>query len=159
MLFSLMPMVMVIMTSFPMSMVMVTMLFSLMPMVMVIMTSFLMPMVMVMTAVTVTMVIMRMMMALCLFPQEFLLQGHRMFHSIQQFLSAQLPDRRGDQGCIFLHFLRQELHGLLDLLRLGHIRPAQDDRLGVFHLIDEKFPEIAQIHFTSVGIHHGGAAV
>ena len=29
----------------------------------------------------------------------------------------------------------------------------------LFRLIDEKFPEIAQIHFTSVGIHHGGAAV
>ena len=64
------------------------------------------------------------MMPLQLFPQDFLLQGYRMFHGIEQFLSTELTDGRGDQGRIPLHLLSQELYGLLYLLRLCYIRTA-----------------------------------
>ncbi len=85
-------------------------------------------------------------------------QAIRALYGLQHVLAVQLC-----QGCCddrrLVIVLPNQRHAFLQLLLLHLVRPAQDNRPRICHLIDEEFPEISNIHLRLGGIHHRHGAV
>ena len=75
-------------------------------------------------------------------------------HGLTDLLAAELGPGRGDQAGVVVQAL-QQLHsgGGFGLAR--RVGAAEDDQVGVFHLVVEKLAEVAHIHAALAGIHHG----
>ena len=76
---------------------------------------------------------------------------------LEDHVGGQLVPRRGDdaRGGILL---TQHCDVRVDLVLAGHLRAAEDNRLGAAHLIAEELAEILHIHFAFARVHDGHAA-
>ena len=75
-------------------------------------------------------------------------------HGLTDLLAVELGPGRSDQAGMVVQAL-QQLHsgGGFGLAR--RVGTAEDDQVGVFHLVVEKLAEVAHIHAALAGIHHG----
>ena len=74
------------------------------------------------------------------------------FHSGKDILAVQFVDRRGDDGRVVVVFFDVG-ERFFDFRLRGDVRVAQNDAVGVFELVKEKFAEVFGVHKAFFGVY------
>ena len=106
-----------------------------------------------MVLMLVMVIIVIVVMMLMLHVLQLLVQGI-VVHGLTDLFPAELGPGRGDQAGMVVQAL-QQLHsgGGFGLAR--RVGAAENDQVGVFHLVVEKLAEVAHIHAALARVHHG----
>ncbi len=121
------------------------------------------PMVMVVMLVALTAAALAMLMVVMAavflnFLHQVFCHGIRLLDDLKKLFSCQLTaGRRHDGGGLIM--LPEHLHCLLNLPRIYHIGPAEDDGTCVLDLIVEELTEILHVHLALGRVHHRNRAV
>ena len=81
-------------------------------------------------------------------------QGVDALHNVDYLLAVKLVPGRGDDGRVGIELTEHRGRGD-DLAVGGGVGAAEDDNVGVVHLIVEKFAEVADIHAAAAGVDDG----
>ncbi len=80
-------------------------------------------------------------------------QRGAVFHGRGELRARQLVPGSGDDDGVAVELLKHS-RGCGSLV-LSHVAgAAENDHVGILHLVVEKFPEVSNIHFALVRVHH-----